>query len=541
MNTAMTGMFASQRNLYTVNHNVANANKEGYSRQQVKTSSNIPLHIAGKGYIGTGIGTDSIERIRDTYLDKKYRTESASFGKWDMKNMALSEIEGVLRGSKEEGINVNLDELFSSIDELSGNPADLSYRTSFREKVVALTKTMNETVKRLYKQQKDLNFEIRTKVKQVNDYSEQISSLNREIFSMEVDGSNANDLRDHRDLLVDKLSKLVDIEFKETGEVPTRKFEITVGGKLLVEHDTVSKLKCEDRMKNVLNENESLYKVEWVDGAPIELKGGEIKGLLEVRDGGYTTDDENITLTDKENAEGLVQPKYDDKDNKGIPYYIKKLDEFSQVLFGKMNEIHFQGKGLGESEKNFLFSIDEKSTNHESLVEIKKLYEDVPSKDTDEYKTYQQNLKIEIKKLVRADNISISGDILDDLNNIATIDGEKGNIGNSSIMKELLKTREDTSFFGEGSAYRGKPEDYLTSILSTLGTDNQQAARMKSVEDIIIKKTINQRLSVSGVNLDEEMANMVKFQQIFNASAKMVTTFDQIYDTVVNRLGMVGR
>lgn len=515
MNTAMTGMFTSQRSLYTVNHNVANANKEGYSRQQVKTSSNIPQHIAGKGYIGTGIGTDSVERIRDTYLDKKYRTESATLGKWDMKNTALGEIEGVLRGSNEEGINVNLDELYSSIEELSGNPSDLSYRTSFREKAVAVTKTMNETVKRLYKQQKDLNFEIKTKVKQVNDYSEQISSLNSEIFTMEIDGSNANDLRDHRDLLVDKLSKLVDIEFEEKGEVPTRKFEITVGGKLLVEHDKVSKLKCEDRMTNVLNKNESLYKVEWadrVDGVDLELKGGEIRGLLEVRDGGY----DKVEL----NKDGTVAAKFEYNESNGIPYYIKKLDEFAKVFAKKLNDIHNDGTNLNGDKGTFLFTIDGKNTSevNNSADATTYLYENI-----------------------RADNISVSGDILADLNNIATIDGDEGNVENNGTMKKLIETRKDTSFFGAGSAYRGKPEDYLTSILATLGTDNQQADRMKRVQDSIIKNATNQKLSVSGVNLDEEMANMVKFQQVFNASAKMITTFDQIYDTVVNRLGMVGR
>lgn len=533
LNTSVTGMFTSQRKLYTVNHNVANAEREGYSRQRVKSSATVPLHISGKGYIGTGIGVNSVERVRDLYVDKKYRTETASLGNWNVKNSALSEIEGVLRGGKEEGININIDQLFASIEDLSTNPTDMSYRTSFREKAVTLTKTLNETVKRLYKQQKDLNFEIKTKIKQVNDYADQISSLNSEIFAMEVDGSNANDLRDQRDLIVDKLSKLVDIEAEERvinvedskdgKTVEIKKFEVRIGGMSLVDHSYTSKLKYPpDRMPNTLNPEESLYKLEWESGGDVKLKGGEIKGLLEVRDGGYAKgpapggDEEPGTG-------GLVNASYEYNESNGIPYYIKRLDEFAQVFAEKMNDIHIKGQNLMKPPEKtdgiFLFTKNgEKSADVEG--------------DPDLYKK------------IRADNISISGDIIADLNNIATIDKSLGvdDKENNGILKEMLEAREKTDFFsGPDVAYQGKPEDYLTSILSTLGTDNQQAQRMEKVQSLIVKGAINQRLSISGVNLDEEMADMVKFQQIFNASARMVSTFDQMYDTMINRLGMVGR
>lgn len=520
LNTSVTGMFTSQRKLYTVNHNVSNAEREGYSRQRVKSSATVPLHISGKGYIGTGIGVNSVERVRDLYVDKKYRTETASLGNWNVKNSALSEIEGVLRGGKEEGININIDQLFASIEDLSTNPTDMSYRTSFREKAVTLTKTLNETVKRLYKQQKDLNFEIKTKIKQVNDYADQISSLNSEIFAMEVDGSNANDLRDQRDLIVDKLSKLVDIEAEERvinvedskdgKTVEIKKFEVRIGGMSLVDHNYTSKLKYPpDRMPNTLNPEESLYKLEWESGGAVKLKGGEIKGLLEVRDGGYAKgpapggDEEPGTG-------GLVNASYEYNESNGIPYYIKRLDEFAKVFADEMNKIHESGTTLTDPPKIGGISLFEANGAGD----------------------------------IRADNIKVSKDIIDDLNNIATIDSTAGtgDIENNGIMKKLLKLREDTKFFsGTDVAYQGKPEDYLTSILSTLGTDNQQAQRMEKVQSLIVKGAINQRLSISGVNLDEEMADMVKFQQIFNASARMVSTFDQMYDTMINRLGMVGR
>lgn len=522
-NTSISGMSNSQRKLYTVNHNVSNAEREGYSRQKVNSSANIPFHVAGQGYVGTGIGIDSVERVRDLYLDKKFRTESASFGNWDMINRSLNEIEGVLRGSDEEGINVNLDEMFKSIEDLSTNPSDMSYRTAFREKAVSFTKTINETVNRLYKQQKDLNSEVKIKIKQVNDYADQIKSLNSEIFAMEVDGSNANDLRDQRDLLIDKLSEIVDIEAEETlvnieetkdgKSIPIKKFEVRIGGMVLVDHNHTSKLKYPPTpIDNDLNPKEKLYQVEWASGGEVKIKGGELKGLLEARDG----------------AGGA--------ESNGIPYYIDKLDEFARVFAKQMNDIHKEGINLNKNDEVFLFTINDKTTG-----EIDK--DDLYSKDPADN---------EVR--IRADNISISGDILKDLKNIATIgrpldengdpipgDVDKEDIENSNILIQMINARENPEFFGKNEAYQGKPEDYFTSLLSTLGTDNQQAVRMKSIQESILKNATNQKLSVSGVDLNEEMADMVKFQQIYNASAKMLTTFDQIFDTMINRLGMVGR
>ncbi len=87
----------------------------------------------------------------------------------------------------------------------------------------------------------------------------------------------------------------------------------------------------------------------------------------------------------------------------------------------------------------------------------------------------------------------------------------------------------------------GTSDDFLKSILATLSVDANQANRMTTNTEAIVEQTNNKRLSESGVSLDEEMGNMVKFQQAYNASARMITTLDGIMDTMINRLGLVGR
>ena len=87
----------------------------------------------------------------------------------------------------------------------------------------------------------------------------------------------------------------------------------------------------------------------------------------------------------------------------------------------------------------------------------------------------------------------------------------------------------------------GKPEDFMKSLISNLGVDSQQAQRISSNQGILLDQIDIRRQSVSGVSLDEEMANMIKFQHSYNANARMITTIDEMIDVIVNRMGLVGR
>jgi flagellar hook-associated protein 1 FlgK len=101
------------------------------------------------------------------------------------------------------------------------------------------------------------------------------------------------------------------------------------------------------------------------------------------------------------------------------------------------------------------------------------------------------------------------------------------------VLNSLLKTRQNTKMFAEGA-----PEDFMKSLVATLGVDSQQAQNYQTNQEVIVKQIENRRLSDSGVSMDEEMANMVKFQHAYNASARMIQTMAEIYDTLINRLGV---
>lgn len=488
-NTAVSGLLASQKNLYTTNHNISNVNTKGYSRQQNTQESNNPHNIAGLGFLGTGTNITEVNRVRDSYLDFKYWGENAPVGEWNIKEEALTEISHVFNEPSDSSIRKNLDEFFTSLESLSTNPGDDANRALVREKMISLTKYINSTAENLKSTQNEINFEVGTNIKKINSYSDRISGLNKEIYLIELNGSSANDLRDSRDLLVDELSEIANINASETNG----RFKVQVGGVALVDGDISNKLKYPaPTIDNLLNSEEKLYQLEWENGNKLELKSGTLKGLIDVRDGGG------------------VNQKY-----RGLPFYMKRLNEFAETFAERMNEIHRGGYARdGET------SADVPGSDEGDGIDM---FE--PSSGTN----------------IDASNIKVSEAILNNLDNIAASGSPNAaDKENNNIIKKLIAARDNNKFFDETNP-QGTPDDFMKSVLSTLAVDGQQSIRMGENGKVIVEGIDKRRQSESGVSLDEEMSNMVKFQHSYNAAARMITTIDTIYDVTINRLGLVGR
>lgn len=515
--TAVSGLLASQRSLYITNHNVANANTEGYSRQEVKQRTNTPLVLPGVGTLGMGTDTYDISRIRNEYIDFKYIHENSPLGEWEVKRENLVSIENIFNEPSEASFRKNLDEFFNSLETLSTEPSNYSHRSLVREKAEALTNHLNETVQRLYSEQKELNFAIRTETKQINDLSMQIRNLNDQIYKLEIDNNKANDLRDRRGILIDELSKIVNIQ---TNEIDG-KLRISIGGMSLVNHIETSKLKV-TAVDNPYNPEEKLAQVEWETGNQILTpKSGELKGLLELRDG--------------DGAKGSYR---------GVAFYIERLNQFARKFVERINGVHYKGEGLNDSNKKLMLSWDGLDTSTVDSQFNSKYGISLDVVDfQDESSANYQDYKDFINENVRADNISLAGDILNNLDSIAhiaTASTSKDGVENNENVLELIELRENNMFFDDTTP-QGTPDDFLKAILSNLAVDSQQASRMTENQSAIMNNIETKREAISGVSLDEEMSNMVKFQHSYNASARMLTTIDKIYEVTINRLGLVGR
>jgi flagellar hook-associated protein 1 FlgK len=465
-NTAVQGLLASRRSLYVTSHNISNTNTKGYTRQEALQRATNPVLLPNIGYIGTGTEIYDIIRIRDSYVDFKYWNERAHLGEWSIKYDTLTEIEKLFGEPSDTSFRKYLDDFYTSLENLSTNPADSSYREPVVETALALTKHINETAARLLELRQETRYAIEAREKSINSIATQIASLNRQIHAMELDGRKANDLRDKRDLLVDELSKIVNVRVNESAD---GKYTVSINGVTLVENENVNQVAIKE------DDNGKLL-IQWRNGSQVILKSGELKGLLDLYNGG-----------------GI------DNTYRGIPYYLERLNEFARGFAEGFNVQHKAGYKLNSDEKGGdFFYIDNNNP---------------------------------------AATITVHEDIIKDIKNIAAA----GNIGgmpeDNSNLLALLDQRNTGIYFGFSST----PDDYIKSIMSNYAVDNTHAKRMNQSQEIILQNIESKRNSIMGVSLDEEMANMVKFQHTYTAAARMISTMDEILDITVNRLGLVGR
>lgn len=528
LNVAVRGLYTAQRSLDVVNHNINNVNTPGYSRQRAVQSASRPMPVYdGTGMIGTGSDVTSVERFRDEYLDFKYWSENIAYGEWETKRIALADMEATFNEPSDSGFTTVLNEFFSSLQELAKDPSSSAVRSLVRQKGVTAAKYFNSTAAHFEKLQADVNYRIKTKVGELNSLAAQIQQLNRQIYSTELDGSNANDLRDQRVLLVDKMSRIVNIEANEVvaGKLPNgkddRHFVITISGKAIVNHFDISRLSVVQRDEDhKLNAEDipDLYEVGWEDGNTLEVKGGELRGYLDVRDGNEGETGPN----------GIQSPIY-----KGIPYYMKKMNQFVRTFAKAFNEGIIDGvDGAGHADG---YGLDPDGAGPGTAPTGTRFFTmlgpDGQTLSSDAFQAGGATVDERYNRIT-AKNFAVSLDVMTDYNAIAA--SSNGNeVGNIENLNALIKMRHNPHMFSEGA-----PEDFMKSLVAALGVDSQQAVRYSANQNVIVKQIENRRLSDSGVSLDEEMSNMVKFQHAYNAAAKMITTMAEVYDTLINRMGI---
>lgn len=532
LNIAIRGLYTAQRSLDVVNHNLNNVNTPGYSRQQAIQVAARPMALYdGTGMMGTGSDISGVKRVRDEYLDFKYWSENINMGEWSAKQEVLADIEVTFNEPSNSGFTTIMNEFYSSLQELAKDPSSTAVRSLVRQKGVTLTKYFNSTAMHFEKLQEDVNYRIQTKVQEVNSCATEIQQLNRQIYIAELDGNTANDLRDQRTLLVDKMSKIVNIEANEivAGKLPNgaddEHFVITISGKAIVDHFDISKLAVVQRnsSQKVNSEDiENLYEVGWADGNTLNVRGGELRGYLDLRDGNEGDTGPN----------GIVSPNY-----KGIPYYQKRLNEFVRTFAMAFNEgyIDSDGNGTISPSEDLLGHADGAGLN--GIGGIRFFTYTATDKLPIDSPTFL-NGAIGTAAIIgryaniTAKNFCVSSEVQNDYNAIAAAD-TTGEVGNINVLNSLLKTRQNTKMFAEGA-----PEDFMKSLVASMGVDSQQAKNYQANQNVIMKQIENRRLSDSGVSMDEEMANMVKFQHAYNASAKMIQTMAEVYDTLINKLGV---
>ena len=232
--------------MQTVGHNISNMNTEGYSRQRVNFRTVTPENIPGVGQLGQGMYADDIVRIRDEFLDFQYRDNQADLGYWEKINDLYESIQNYISEPSSSGIRSAMDTFFTNIQTLQQTPEDVAARRALVESANSLGMMMSNLIDSFNTYNNSINLEVQQKVSEANGLLHNLASLNKEISTAEALNQNANDLRDQRDLIIDKLSKMMDISYNEPKEYNGVKgeFFLSVNGRVLVQGEHVRELKA---------------------------------------------------------------------------------------------------------------------------------------------------------------------------------------------------------------------------------------------------------------------------------------------------------
>lgn len=272
---ARSGLFVNERGLYVTGHNISNVNTPGYVRQQAMIAT-AQYQRDGKFQFGLGADIEQIRQIRHVFLDNVYRQESTTLGYWEARNKTFQDVQAILGEPMGSGLQNVVNQFWDSWQELSKEPDSLTVRALVRQRAGAFVQQVNHVGDQLDRLQSDLNSEIGVRVDEINQITGQIGKLNVEILKVEISKDTANDYRDQRNQLVDRLSKLVDADVTEMQD---GQLAITVGGYFIVNKGLNTKMYAEERQTG------SMFYVPKLVGSKIEvpIRSGTLKGLMESR------------------------------------------------------------------------------------------------------------------------------------------------------------------------------------------------------------------------------------------------------------------
>lgn len=460
INLALQSMLAHQQAIQVTEHNVSNASTPGYHRQEAVLNAGPPYPYPGMNYgiyagqMGGGVLVNQLRRFSTDLLDTQIRREQASASYADRYSTLLTQVEGTLAETTDDGVAAKLDAFWSGWQALSTDPSSLTARADLHTRATALADALNRRASDLNSLRKNQDTSVTDLVNEVNTSADRIAQLNTEITRVIGLGDQPNDLIDERDRLLNRLSELTGATSaqQENGEVL-----VSIGGHaLVVGKETFALSTSADAANN------NLLKITWPDGATYTPSKGDLGAVFTVRD-------------------------------QTILSQLNGLDTLASTLANRVNTLHQTGYGLNNATGLDFFT--------------------------------------------GADALSLRvNSALDDVSNIATA-AAPDSPGDGSIAGQIAGIQHELLLNGGTTTLN----QYQINQTASLGLQLSQALSDTDTRQLVVNSLSQQRESESGVSLDEEATNLIKYQRAFEAAARLMTTMDEMLNTIINGMGVVGR
>ena len=591
-----SGLSTSQASINTTSHNITNVNTGGYSRQRVEQKVNMPLHEI-PGDVGNGVHVESIKRIHDEFAYMRMKSSSAKLEFSEFSKETLQEITNYLPDLQNQGIANDMKKFFNDWSGVAQYPGDNAQKVVLAQSAEKLSHSLQETRETLQTVQVRLNDNFKASVDEVNKIAKEIANINKDINRVESTYmSHANDLRDHRDSLELRLAKLIDATvFK--GKIHTdnsldrsmtdqgKDYNINIAGFNIVDGASFHPLHADD--KSSTTKYNSLFFIDQngqKEDITSKIKSGKIGAIIALRGDGVDAEGKATNskiqgyIDNLDNlAKGVIESVnsiYAQSPQKELNSQSLKIQPDSKIVAndhikpGTFELIVYNA--IGETVGSKSISIDKNTTiangTDSSIVgQINKNRDDNGDNDgtndvDDFFQASYNGHTFSIKPLQAGYTIAIndhgtnfagaagihqffSGDGAQNIALASPLRADPSKIqahkspidGNNEIASEMVSLQHlsmdfDTPF---GTKTSNTIEGFYRSTTAQIASDAAVATNNFEATQVLHRTIEEQMQSVDGVDMNEELVNLMKYQTAYQASAKIITAIDEMINTLL--------
>ena len=524
----VSGLQTGQNALNTTAHNMSNIDTVGYTRQQVQLGTRFYKTISTNGsaiayqQTGQGVNYTQVKQIRDYFLDKTYRRESGRSAFYDASTAAIEEIENLFQELDGEAFEESIQNLWSSVQELAKDPSNSVNQGVFVQRCNEFLSRASAVYDGLCDYQDNLNRKIQNEVTTINEYGKRIVELNQEILKIEAgEVEHANDLRDERNLLIDELSAKGSISCKEDADGNVL---IQFEGVDFVTMDSYNEIALDTDAKTgfytpywkqlaktgadgkVNTEGATLFDMHQVISTETNTDIGGLKSML------FARGDKRATFADLQDAK-----YYDENISQSIMMNVQA--EFDQLVHGITTGINAIFEKAADTttgymcdENNKPYKIFKAATTLGSITDI------------------EDDGNFAIGNIVINGELKQAPSMLGFIKPDGKVDQETANALKQLFMDEKYtlnpNVKTTTNFV-----------NYYNNLVSQVGNTGSVLRGISENQQMTVDNTAAAREQILGVSSDEELSNMVMFQNAYNASSRYINVISELLEHIIMTLG----
>lgn len=545
LGTSLSGLMAAQRSLETASHNIANVNTEGYSRQRAEYGTR-QAEFTGAGYIGQGVNATTVARSYDQFIANQLTASTSSFSEADGFSTMAAQVDNIV-SSAVTGLPVVLKSFFNAVNEVASNPTSVPVRQVMLSEAETVSKQFNNMSSQFEVFRSQTNNQMQAMVTDINAFAKSIAELNNRIVtdaSRSLGKQMPNDLLDQRDALLTKIAEKVSVSTINQSDGSIAVFIGT--GQSLVLGATSSTLSVAG------SSADSSHKEILINGQNItqNITGGTLNGALRFRDtvldpaqqqlglvsAGFAVEFNRLHTTSAFDLNGDAGT---DMFSFGTPTLTVPVAAatgstgtitavYDPANTGNLNPSDYQLDYDGAT-----YSLTRLSDN--TLITLPGTFPGTPAS--------VEGMTITQAALPAGVSSFLIRPTFDAAKNITTLITDPVKIaaagttggpgvpipGDNSVALNLAALENTPLLFGAKSTLN----DVYGQLISNVATLTHSAKVSRSAQEVLFNSAKQSRENLAGVNLDEEAANLIKFQNAYQASAQAISAASSMFDVLI--------